>query len=92
MPDYVRAFPPHEEVARQLSGLVQRGFKMLWVYSGGVVRYYNYENQFRDSFKEIDFRSLLEVKYFANANHTFTALRSQRELVDTVVGWAARTY
>lgn len=92
VPDYVRAFPPREEVARQLRQLIQRGFQMFWVYSGGVVRYYNYENQFRDSFKEVDFEDLLQVKYFANANHTFTALRSQRELVDTVVAWATRTY
>ena len=92
MPDYVREFPPQEEVSGQLKQLVNRGFNMLWVYSGGVARYYNYANQFRDSFKEIDFRDQLQVTYFANSNHTFTALSSQRRLVDTVVSWARRTY
>ncbi len=91
VPDYVREFPPRDEVAKQLQRLVDRGFDMLWVYTGGVARYYNYQRQFRDAFNDVNFSNALQVTYLANSNHTFTALRSRQRLVETVVAWARTT-
>jgi len=92
VPDYVRAFPPRDEVAGQLQQLVNRDFQMLWLYTGGVGRYFNYEGQFRDSFPDVGFGDTLEVVHLANSNHTATALRSQRAICDAVVAWAERRF
>jgi hypothetical protein len=92
VPEYLRAFPPREVVIPQLRGLVDRGVRMYWLYTGGVLAYYNYERQFFDAFAEVDFKGLVHHDYFATSNHTFTALESQRELVAAVVGWAKRVF
>ncbi|MEQ9320407.1 MAG: alpha/beta hydrolase [Polyangiaceae bacterium] len=92
VPDYVREFPPRDEVAPQLKALVGRDFRMLWLYTGGVLSYFNHEGQFRDSFPDVDFRECLDVVYVENSNHTATALRSQRQIRDAITAWASRRF
>lgn len=92
VPDYVREFPPRDEVARQLQDLVNRDYQMLWLYTGGVFGYFNYEGQFRDSFPDVDFRACLDVVHLVNCNHTATALQSQRQIRDAITDWARRRF
>lgn len=92
VPDYVREFPPRDEVARQLQALVRRGFSMLWLYTGGVSSYFNYEGQLRDAFPDVDFQDRLDVIHLATSNHTATALASQRQICAAVTAWASRRF
>lgn len=92
VPDYVREFPPRDEVARQLQQLVDRDFRMLWLYTGGVSGYFNYEGQFRDSFPDVDFRDALDVVHVPESNHTATPLASQRRLRGAIADWARRRF
>ena len=92
VPDYIREFPPQEEVTRQLQGLIDRGVRMYWLYTGGVHVYYNYERQFFDCFADVDFKGQLRHDYFAQSNHTFTALETQRALTDAIVDWASAAF
>ncbi|MCG8417992.1 MAG: alpha/beta fold hydrolase [Proteobacteria bacterium] len=89
---YVREFPPRDEVAAGFRTLVDRGVEIHMCYSAGIERYYNYRNQFHDSFRDVDFRGRLTLNYFADSNHTFTTLRAQRALVDAIVAWAVRAF
>jgi len=90
VPDYVREFPPRDEVAVELQRLVDRDFRMLWLYTGGVAGYFNYAGQFRDSFPDVNFGDRLEVVHIAESNHTATALASQRRFCDAIADWARR--
>jgi pimeloyl-ACP methyl ester carboxylesterase len=92
VPDYERDFPPRDEVAGQLQMLVERDFRMLWLFTGGVSSYFNYPEQVRDSFPEVDFRDRLEVVHVADSNHTATAIASQRKVADAIVSWARQSF
>lgn len=86
--DYVREFASREVVSEQIQGLVDRGVKMYWLYTAGMSIYYNHERQFFDNFKSVDFKGRIDHDYFANADHTFTELNTQRMLLDAVVRWS----
>jgi hypothetical protein len=95
IPTYTRIFPPREIVARGLSELAARGVKMQVIFTGGE-RSYNHQSQFRDSFRDVDFRDSLSVEYFPETNHIITQPEQQRVVVDTVSRWvddtATRSY
>jgi pimeloyl-ACP methyl ester carboxylesterase len=90
--DYVREFESRELVSEQLQGLVNRGVKMYWLYTAGMSIYYNYERQFFDCFKSVDFKGMVDHDYFADSDHTFTELAKQRVLLDSVVDWSRRRF
>ncbi len=92
VPDYVREFEPRDVVAGKLQQLCDRGVKMFWVYTDGTRLYHNYENQFFDMFKDVDFKGMVDHKYFADSNHTFTEVVSQQALVDAVTAWASSKF
>ncbi len=79
-PQYVREFPPRDEVAADLRAMVARGVKLCVVHSGGMEIYFNHRSQFRDAFRDVEFGDALEVHHFADADHAFTEL-AQQELL-----------
>jgi pimeloyl-ACP methyl ester carboxylesterase len=90
VPDYVREFEPRDVVCQKFQQLVDRGVRMYWVYTSGADLYYNYATQFFDMFKPVDFKGMVDHRYFGESNHTFTELRSQQQLVAAVTDWATR--
>jgi pimeloyl-ACP methyl ester carboxylesterase len=90
--DAVRDFAPREETVAKLQALCDRGVKMYWLYTAGAPSYYNYREQFFDCFKDVDLKGVVTHDYFAESNHTFTELRTQRKLIAAVTGWAARAF
>jgi hypothetical protein len=90
--DYVREFAPVEVVASQLQSLIDRGVQMFWVYTAGMPKYYNYEGQFFDFFASVNFKGRVKHRYFGDANHTFTEMRSQQRLVADIVNWMSAAF
>lgn len=89
---YVREFPPRDEVARALRTMLARGAKLCVVHSGGMEIYYNHASQFRDAFRDVDFGDALSVHYFEDADHTFTELRQQRALHEAITSWLVQSF
>lgn len=87
LPTYVRVNPPRDIVARRLQDLVNRGTRLLHIYSGGQEDY-NYRRQFRDAFRSVDFRNQLRLEYMPDATHIFTGHDHQKRVVSLVREWA----
>ena len=80
-----REMPPIEAYRRQLNLLVDRGVRILAVYSGALGARYNGPDQLFEHFPEL--RGKMECAFFPTANHTFTELSAQSELESRVVRW-----
>lgn len=82
--------PPVETFRAELAQLVGRGVRILAVYSGIHGAGYNETDQLFELFPEL--RGRMDHVYFPDANHTFTELAAQRELVATVTAWVTRRF
>jgi len=82
--------PPLATFRDQLTTLVDRGVRILTVYSGIHGPRYNHADQVFELFPTL--RGRIDRVYFATANHTFTELGVQAELIDAVVGWINKTW
>jgi hypothetical protein len=92
LPTYVREFPPQERAAAELSALLARGVELCAIFSGGQSDHYNYEGQFADAFRGLPLRKQLLERYLPDADHIFTNLDHQRQVVDTLAGWLGSTW
>jgi len=83
----IREFPNREQSERDLVALIDRGVRLQFVYTGGVVDYYSYSNQFFDMFPQLQNRAEVCVVFQPQWDHV-TMLREDRaELLQTVVPW-----
>ncbi len=73
---FQREYPSREQFEGDLSKLVARKAKLLFIFSGETM--YAYRNQFWDWIKHENWREQIEVEYFPRANHTYT-FRAERE-------------
>ena len=89
---YLRDFPAKERLVVEMLDLVARGVQLHFVYSSGMKEYYNYEGQFVDSFRGVDFKGKVTSEFFSEADHTFTELKSQEALLAAVVRWAQKAF
>ncbi len=78
--------PKRSKAARDYAVLVDREVRLLQVYSGSNLAY-NYEKQFADAFKEINFSNLLKVCYIEQADHTYSILEDRNHLISIIVDW-----
>jgi pimeloyl-ACP methyl ester carboxylesterase len=79
--------PPVAETAAGFQALADRGVRLKVVYTGGVTGYYNYQDQFTDALRQVDFRECLEIDYRPEINHTFSELGAQEWLLSSVARW-----
>ncbi len=87
-PEEGRTAPPIDEFRADLGTLVGRGVNVLAIYSGIHGAGYNHADQLFELFPEL--RGKVERAYFPKANHTFTELDDQAELIAAVSDWMAR--
>ncbi len=81
--------PPRAKVAEGLKVLVARSVGLFTCFTGGEP-HYNYRNQYRDCFRDVDFRDLLELHYYPEANHIITQPRVQVAVISGIVDWLCR--
>jgi len=89
-PSEGRELPPAATYGAQLTSLVDRGVRILSVFSGIHGARYNHADQLFELFPAL--RGRIDVKYFPAANHTFTELEAQHELIDVVTGWVTQRF
>ncbi len=89
-PSGKREVPPLPVYREQLTRLVDRGVRILAIFSGIHGRGYNHPDQLFEWFPAL--RGRIDHAYFSDANHTFTELSVQAELIDTVTRWMAKNF
>jgi hypothetical protein len=92
LPTYVRDFPPQARAEAELRGLIDRDVKLCAIFSGGQSDHYNYEGQFADAFRSLGLRDRLVERFIPAADHIFTNLDHQQQVVDTLAGWLHSTW
>lgn len=80
--------PSRDEFAGALQNLVDRGTRVSLVYSGSVLEYYSYGNQFRDVFGREPFFDKVHCAYRPDIDHTIVSLRAQRALMEIAMQWS----
>lgn len=85
-----RRAPPKEQLRAGLTRLVERGVKVLAVYSGAYGDRYNHEDQLFELFPEL--RGRVDRAYFPDANHMFTERVAQAALLSAVAPWILRHF
>jgi hypothetical protein len=86
---FPRVFPPKHEVSAELMELIQRGVKLLYIYTGGVQKYYNYREQFWDmlGLKKSDFQRRLQLEYLKESDHLYTLLNDRDKALQIICDW-----
>lgn len=87
---YLREFPPHEQVQTELGQLVDRGVNMFFIYTNGVARYLNYANQFRAMFPKLKWKDKIQVVFYPESDHTFSLFVHRAKLEELIRGWMRR--
>jgi len=82
--------PPQAEFRKVLVDLVERGTKVLFVYSATMQVRFNHKEQLFKLFPEL--RGRVDVEYFGDSDHAFTEAASQKRLMATVTDWMARAF
>lgn len=87
MPTYVRVIPPRDLLARELTTLVQRRVRLLYLFTDGL-DFYNHEGQHRRAFHDVPFGMLMQECHLRGSDHIVTDLAMQRRVLDMHVQWA----
>jgi len=86
----VSSNPSRAEFIRSVQALVDRGVATFFMYSGSVVDYYSYANQFRDAFGHEAFFGKVRCDFRPDIDHTFVSIEAQQSMVDLILGWTAQ--
>jgi pimeloyl-ACP methyl ester carboxylesterase len=84
---YYWDMPPKKEIRKDLQLLVSRKVDLLYIYTGGLQCFYNYEEQFKDSFKSVDFNGCLDVYFLNKMDHTFMLQRDRNRMLSQLSLW-----
>lgn len=76
-----------EMLASAFRPLLARNVPMLAVFTAGLEDQHNYGTQLLDAFPDIDFGDRVQLEWFGESDHTFTAPVHRRRLRDIVVSW-----
>jgi hypothetical protein len=85
-----RELPPVATFGAQLTQLLDRGVAIFAVFSGIHQARYNHADQLFELYPAL--RGRLDHAYYPTANHTFTELDAQGELLAAVTGWIQRRF
>ncbi len=83
----IREFPQRAEAERQLRYLLQRGIQLQLIYTGGVVDYYSYENQFTDMFPSLSGHINIHKRYFPRMDHLATLSEDREVMLGELQRW-----
>jgi len=87
---YYWELPDKQDYINEMQLQHKKGNKHLYVYTSGVREYYNYKQQFFDTFKDFDFCSSVDVEYFAYSDHIYILLEQRKQLFDCTLNWIKR--
>ena len=80
--------PAKAEVENEIRILIDRGAKLFYLYTGGALEDYNYEDQFFDSMPFLkSYKNQFTVLLNENTDHTFCLYHDRLWLYKRVLGW-----
>lgn len=85
-------FPAREQTRAELEGMVARGARLLFVFTGGVPEYFNGQNQLREMYGTLADSPLVASEYYPESDHTYPALAHRRVLFERIEAWFARHF
>lgn len=83
---------PRERFGAELSSLLERGTRLLLVYTRLGPLPFNYERQMHDAFPDLEFDPNVRVRYYADADHTFTIRPHRLRLYEDVMAWMSESF
>lgn len=83
---------PRDRFASQLSTLVSRGTRMLFVYTGGGPQTFNYPRQLHEAFPHIDLDQTSTVHWYPDSDHTYSLPGHRSRLIDDIDAWMAEEF
>jgi len=84
---YTRAPITMEQFRRDIGRMVERGTKLLFIYTGTVNNTYNYTGQLFEMIGPSTQRGGIEVDRFARADHLFSSLRERQNVIERIHDW-----
>lgn len=84
---YIWELPDRKQYIKDMQNNHKAKKKQLYIFSGGVKDYYNYQQQFYDGFKRYDFINDVTVKYLESSDHTYILLEQRNKLFNIVTEW-----
>jgi len=81
-------FPPQARIRNELAGMVQRGLKLCFIYSGGASWYFNHRRQFGECYgQSLATHPGVSVSFLKEVDHTYILADDRRRLLDTIERW-----
>jgi len=77
-------YPAKEQIESGYRVLVDRGVKLLYIYTGDWIGEYSYERQFFDMHSTVDFQGLADIRFQPKMSHILTEPSSQ-DYVETAL-------
>jgi pimeloyl-ACP methyl ester carboxylesterase len=71
-----------------INTLLEKNIDILLIYAGSGYVHYNYQEQFRDAFRNTGFVDRVSVAYLRDIDHTATRVASQQDLANCVQQWS----
>lgn len=91
-PAFNVATPPPSQLRGELTGMLERGLKLCFIYSGAS-GYFNHPRQFRECFgRRISNHPGTTVSFFMQADHTYILAEDRQRLLDTIGHWLLRNF
>jgi pimeloyl-ACP methyl ester carboxylesterase len=87
-----REFPGHAEMRRRFTAPMERGAKLLCVFTDGARRYYNYRGQLAEQLGVRPGKAPLTEIYMPWAKHTYPLVGHRDEVVDHVCAWVEKEF
>jgi pimeloyl-ACP methyl ester carboxylesterase len=85
---YVRQEPPLAAFAAGLRRVLDRGGAVITMYTGSFLQLYNYPRQLDDALQPFGLAGRIDCRLWPEANHTYSELPAQAQLLDTILEWA----
>ncbi|MDA9003957.1 hypothetical protein N9J26_00540 [bacterium] len=83
---------PREGNLSILNNLVQRKVRVHYIYTGGVVGYFNYQQQFYRMFPKLEPSQYIQVSYYPELDHTAIIEKDRNKLIDLLKEWLAEHF
>lgn len=80
------------EVEMGYQKITERGVSILVIVTGGNIYTYNYEKQFYDIFRRVDWRKKLSLVYCPEASHIVVEPKFQIKIIGQISDWLAENY
>jgi pimeloyl-ACP methyl ester carboxylesterase len=85
-------FPPLAQARRDLTGMLDRGLTLRFIFSGGAIRYFNHPRQLRECYGDLATRPRMSVRQLKNADHTYVLEVDRKLLLDDIVAWLQSSF